>query len=133
MVVIKSNVGHKNCKVLICSESVSFNGEGEGEVSSQEKAEEIVEKWGDRFSLDGDTPLKEEGSDEDPDVNLGSDEDPEGSDEDPDENGGEEEIDLNEKTVAQLRELCSSIDLPSAEYKSLKKPELIAYIEEKIK
>ena len=221
MVLIKSRIkGQKDCKVLICNETVEFNSECIAEVSSMEKAEEIVSKFGAVISIldkDGNEPEKEEVKEEvdvesltftlsdevklamanaggmdpellggwtscmkkhiinhygteiedcvngishsnwtkvlkcmvtvlgiaDPEIwipeqlalfaewsvtCLFGEEDKGGDDEE-----DEDEIDLNSKTVAQLRELCKSIELPSSEYKSLKKPELIAYIEEKIK
>lgn len=145
VVLIKSSVkGQKDCKVMICNETVEFNSEGVAEVSTQEKAEEIVAKWGSVITIldkDGNDPLEAETT-----FTFESVESVSGKEDKPSADSAEDtttdvvggaleevEIDLEEKTVAQLRELCSSIGLPSSEYKALKKPELISYIEEKIK
>lgn len=136
MVLIKSSVkGQKDCKVLICNEEVEFNSDCIAEVSSQEKADEIVKKWAPAIVIldkGGSEPEVEEFEE----VMENVDPDGEGSDmtpETPESEEEEEEIDLNDQTVDQLRDLCKSIDLPSKEWKSLTKAKLIAYIESKIK
>jgi len=116
MVLIKSSVkGQVDCKVQICNEVVTFDSKGIAEVGSKEKANEIVKKWSPLIVI-----IKGEVKSKIEDPIDG-----------PDESG--QEIDLSEKTVDELRDVCKAIDLPSKEWKSLKKSELIEYIEEKIK